>query len=128
MSWCFGSEACGISAPWQGIKPKHLHRKVKSQPLDHQGKAPILYPVIPLFIHIHFISSLPPLQITPALVYLASAKENSIASISGTVYASGIVETRKREIWYGAQLQDPEQVWRAKVDIDYLCFVWGDIQ
>lgn len=50
--------------------------------------------VIPLFIHIHFISSLSPLQVTPALVYLASAKENNIALISDIANASVIVKTR----------------------------------
>ena len=81
MSWCFGSEACGISAPRQGIKPKPPAQEGEVLTTGPLGKAPIFYYVIPLFIHIHFISSLPSLQITPALVYLASAKENSIALI-----------------------------------------------
>ena len=33
----FSLKACGILAPWPGIKLHLLHWKVKSSPLDHQG-------------------------------------------------------------------------------------------
>jgi len=39
----FGHEACGILAPWPGIKPTPLHWKVKAQALDDQESPSALF-------------------------------------------------------------------------------------